>query len=121
MNRDGREIIALQRVIFLHIIKKQIRKIQKANYNSLNFVHVKEQYQNFLMKLKSPKGRKCFKQQQVIGTILPAVKFNKAPYTFAHKQYTKHHHETEHNTMKQNTKSRSYITIRIHKHNNKNI
>ena len=33
-------------------------------------------------------------------------------YTFAHKQYTKHHHETEYNTVEQSTKSRSYITIK---------
>jgi hypothetical protein len=37
-------------------------------------------------------------------------------------QYSTHLHinSTQNNTMKQNTQNRTYITIRIHKHNNKN-
>ena len=31
-----------------------------------------------------------------------------------------HTHNTQNNTMKQNTQNRTYVTIRIHKHNNKN-
>ena len=37
-------------------------------------------------------------------------------YTFAHKQYTKQHHETEYNTVEQNKESTIYITIRVHIH-----
>jgi hypothetical protein len=37
-------------------------------------------------------------------------------------QYSTHLHSdnTENNTMKQNTQNKTYITIRIHKNNNKN-
>jgi len=36
-------------------------------------------------------------------------------YTFTHKKYTEQHNETEYTEQ-----NRTYVTIRIHKHNNKN-
>ena len=46
---------------------------------SFNVVSMKEQHNNLLMEPKSPKLSKRFEQKRVMETILPTVKFNKAP------------------------------------------